>query len=246
MTKVDSIFNGKEKKIFSVAQEQSKVIIHFKDVVTAYGNIKRARYKGKGELCCCISSILLHLLGESGIRTHFLRQLSPNEQLCRRISLIPLEFTVRNVAAGTMAERLGLEEGRSLLVPVLDLSYNCDELGDPFIVEDEAVALGIVTRDEITKMRAVAMQVNGILQNVFKGIGITLVDFKMEFGRDDEGGIIVSDEISPDTCRLWEDGTQKCLDKDLFRHDGGSILEAYAEVCRRLEEKYGKTEFENQ
>lgn len=234
MTKVDSIFNGKEKKIYSTAEDPSKVIICFKDVVTAYGNIKRATFKGKGALCCSISSVLFSELNKEGIPTHFIERHSEKEQLCHRISLIPLNFVIRNIAAGSMAERLGLESGMKLANPVVDILYNCDDLGDPYINEDETVALGIVTRDEIQLMRRTALRVNEVLTKVFAAAGITLVDFKMEFGRAEGGKVIVSDEISPDTCRLWDETTGKCLDKDLFRHDGGNIIEAYTEVEKRL------------
>lgn len=235
MTKVDSIFNGKEKKIFVTDNNQDNVIILFKDITTAFGNIKRARFAGKGRLCCAISSILLKYLNDNGVQTHFIKQTEEDEQLCRRIEIIPIEFVVRNYAAGTMAERLGLEEGLKLPNVVVDLNFNCDSLGDPMVNEDELTALGIVTAAELKGMRRTVLKVNTLLIDIFKRASIKLVDFKMEFGRASDGNIIISDEISPDTCRLWDMETNDKLDKDLFRHDLGDICEAYKKVLERLQ-----------
>ena len=234
MTKKDNIFDGKEKRIFVTAEDPDKVIIHYKDVTTAFGNIKRSITKGKGELNCDICAVIFGYLNENGIKTHFIRNLGKGEQLCHRISLIPIEFVVRNYAAGSMAARLGLEQGAKLANTVLDLGYNCDELGDPMMNEDEATALGIVSVDELKHIREVAMKVNELLTGLFHKVGIKLVDFKMEFGRSSDGQVIVSDEISPDTCRLWDENTGEILDKDRFRHDIGDILPAYREVLNRL------------
>lgn len=235
MTKKDDIFNGKEKKIFVTAEDPDKVIIHYKDITTAFGNIKRAVMKGKGKLNCDICAYIFDYLNRNGIKTHFLENMGDGEQLCHRISLIPIEFTLRNYAAGTMAERLGLENGIKLRNAVLDLGYNNDELGDPMMNEDEATALGIVSEEEIKFMRGVAFRVNELLTDLFLKAGIRLVDFKMEFGRSHDGSIIVSDEISPDTCRLWDIETGEILDKDRFRHDLGDLLSAYREVKKRLD-----------
>lgn len=234
MTKKDDIFDGKEKKIWVTAEDPDKVIIHYKDITTAFGNIKRARMAGKGALNCGICAFIFNYLNANGINTHFLAQIAPNEQLCRRISLIPIEFTVRNYAAGTMAERLGMEQGTKLSNVVIDLGYNCDELGDPMLNWDEVTALGLVTENELKEMRKVALRVNELLVELFAGVGINLVDFKMEFGRASDDSIIVSDEISPDTCRLWDKETGEKLDKDRFRHDLGDLCQAYREVTRRL------------
>lgn len=234
MTKKDNIFDGKEKRIFVTAEDKDKVIIHYKDVATAFGNIKRSIVKGKGELNCDICALLFAHLNDNGVKTHFIKNMGKGEQLCHRISLIPIEFVVRNYAAGSMAARLGVEPGTKLANPVLDLGYNCDELGDPMMNEDEATALGIVSTDELKHIREVAMKVNILLTELFHKAGIKLVDFKMEFGRASDGSVIVSDEISPDTCRLWDETTGEILDKDRFRHDIGDILPAYGEVRDRL------------
>ena len=236
MTKKEVIFNGKEKRIFSTEEDPGKSIIHYKDTVTAFGNIKRDRILGKGRTCCTISSIIFGYLNKNGIDTHFIEQTDECEMLCRRIELIPLEITVRNIAAGSLAVRLGLEEGASLKNTIIDLGYNCDELGDPMINCDEVTAMGIVSSDELAGIRKVAVQVNELLKKLYAAIGITLVDFKMEFGRAmDNGRIIVSDEFSPDTARLWDNATGERLDKDLFRHDLGDVGPAYEEVLRRLQ-----------
>lgn len=234
MTKQEVIFNGKEKRIF-VTEDINKSIIHYKDVVTAFGNIKRDRVLGKGETCCTISSIIFKYLNKNGVDTHFIEQLEGNEMLCRRIELIPLELTVRNRAAGSMAVRLGLEEGLELPNTVIDLGYNCDELGDPMLNSDEVTAMGLLTFDELRQVRQVALQVNELLKTLYRRVGICLVDFKMEFGRAfDNGKVIVSDEFSPDTSRLWDVNSGERFDKDLFRHDLGDVSTAYSEVLKRL------------
>lgn len=228
------MIDGKEKKFFST-ESPEMIVIHYKDVITAFANIKRAIMKGKGEVNCTISSILFKYLNDNGIATHFIEQQAPCEMLCHKISLIPIEIRVRNCAAGSMAERLGLEEGAPLSNVVVDLGYNCDELENPMINEDEACAMGLATREELGYMREQTLKINSLLTNLFASVGIRLMSIKMEFGRSvKDGSIIMSDEISPDTCRLWDENTGEKLDKDRFRHDLGNVLSSYKKVLEKL------------
>ena len=227
------LFDGNEKQIFAT-EDPDRVIIRYKDVATAFGGIKRATITNKGILNNKISALMFRFLEEAGIRTHFIRTVDERSQLCYKVGLIPLELIVRNYVAGSMAERLGLQEGMKPANTILELGYNNDELGDPLINDHHAVALGFVTYEELDGMYATARKVNDVLRDVFSRCGIRLVDFRIEFGRAADGAIVLSDEISPDTCRLWDEKTLEKLDKDRFRHDDGNIIEAYIEVYNRL------------
>ena len=236
MTKNELIFDGKEKKVFAT-EDPDRVIIHFRDVTLAYNGVKRARFIGKGALNNKISAILLNYLNQNGVETHFIEILGEKEQLCRKIEIIPLQVVVHNRIAGSLAYRLGVEEGYRHANVIVDLRYNNDELEDPFINRDHAVALGLATYQELDGMYNSARRVNELLKPLFHKAGIELVDVKLEFGRAaDTGAIIISDEISPDTCRLWDEATGERLDKDRFRLDLSRVVESYNIVLTRLKQ----------
>ena len=236
MTKGPLIFEGNEKQVFAT-DHPDQVIFHYKDVTVAYNNVKRARFKGKGALDNQISAILLDYLNKNGVETHFIEQLGPQEQLCRKIEIIPLQVMVHNRIAGSLAARLGVDDGFRHPNTIVDLRYNNDELEDPFINRDHAVALGLATYQELDWMYNVARRVNDLLKPLFHKAGIELVDMKIEFGRaSDTGTIIISDEISPDTCRLWDEATGERMDKDRFRLDLSRVVENYRNVLNRLKE----------
>ena len=234
MVKKELVFDGNEKQVFNTS-DPDKVIFRYKDDTLAFGGIKRAVFKGKGELNNKISAILLEELNKAGVPTHFIQRVNDCEQLCRKIEIIPLELIVRNRIAGSLAERLGVAEGLKPKEPVFDLRYNNDELGDPLINDHHAVALGLVTKEELKGMYSIAERTNKILKAFCHKAGIELVDVKIEFGRaSDNGHIIISDEISPDTCRLWDEATGNKLDKDRFRRDLSDVVASYREVLERL------------
>ena len=234
MTRNELIFNGNEKQVYAT-DDPDKVIFRYKDVTLAYNSIKRARFLGKGALNNQISAILLGYLNRNGIETHYLETISDNEQLCRKIEIIPLEVIVRNRVCGSLARRLGIQDGFKQPNTIIDLRYNNDELGDPLINVHHAVALGLVSYGELEHMYSVARNVNKLLQGLFHKAGIELVDTKIEFGRaSDNGHIIISDEISPDTCRLWDEQTGNRLDKDRFRLDLSDVVASYRNVLERL------------
>ena len=242
MTKGPLIFEGNEKQVFAT-DHPDQVIFRYKDVTVAYNNVKRARFKGKGALDNQISAILLDYLNKNGVETHFIEQLGPQEQLCRKIEIIPLQVMVHNRIAGSLAARLGVEDGFRHPNTIVDLRYNNDELEDPFINRDHAVALGLATYQELDWMYNVARRVNELLVPLFHKAGIELVDMKIEFGRaSDTGTIIISDEISPDTCRLWDEATGERMDKDRFRLDLSCVVENYRNVLNRLTEAIKKEE----
>ena len=236
MTKGPLIFEGNEKQVFAT-DHPDQVIFRYKDVTVAYNNVKRARFKGKGALDNQISAILLDYLNKNGVETHYIETLGEKEQLCRKIEIIPLQVVVHNRIAGSLAARLGVEEGYRHANTIVDLRYNNDRLEDPFINRDHAVALGLATYQELDGMYNIARRVNDLLKPLFHKAGIELVDMKIEFGRaSDTGAIIISDEISPDTCRLWDEATGERLDKDRFRLDLSRVVESYTSVLTRLKQ----------
>ena len=236
MTKGPLIFEGNEKQVFAT-DHPDQVIFRYKDVTVAYNNVKRARFIGKGALNNKISAILLNYLNQNGVETHFIEILGEKEQLCRKIEIIPLQVVVHNRIAGSLAARLGVDEGFRHANTILDLRYNNDELEDPFINRDHAFALGLATYQELDEMYNIARRVNELLKPLFHKAGIELVDVKLEFGRaTDTGAIIISDEISPDTCRLWDEATGERMDKDRFRLDLSRVVESYTNVLNRLNE----------
>ena len=233
--KNELIFEGNEKKIYATDQP-NQVIFHYTDVTVAYNNVKRARLKRKGILSNRISAYLLGYLNQCGIPTHFIELVDEREQLCRKIELIPLEVVVHNRMCGTLASKLGVEDGFKPANTIVDLCYNNDELGDPLVNSDQAVALGIATYEELEKMFSMARKAGELLKELLHKVGIELVDAKFEFGRaTDTGEIIISDEISPDTCRMWDEETGERLDKDRFRLDLGDVIPAYSKVLEKLE-----------
>ena len=239
MTKSELLFDGKEKKIYST-EDPDVVLIHYKDVATAFGGIKMAVLKNKGIYNCQISSMIFDRLRDGGVRTHYIETVGDREQLCHKIEIIPLQVVVRNRLAGTTAQLLGVENGTRIPNTVIELRYNCDELKDPMINDHHAVALGIVSYEELEHIYNLARKVNDILGSFLHEAGIELIDFKMEVGRSSDGEIIVSDEISPDNSRLWDEETGRVLDKDRFRHDLSDVCASYKEVMDRLKEVSAK------
>ncbi len=236
MKKGALIFEGNEKQVFAT-DHPDKVIFRYKDVTVAYNNVKRARFIGKGALNNQISAILLDYLNRNGVETHFISLLSDQEQLCRKIEIIPLQVVVHNRIAGSLAYRLGVPEGFRHANTIVDLRYNNDDLDDPIINRDHAVALGLATYQELDGMYDCARRVNSLLKPFFHQAGIELVDMKIEFGRaSDTGALIISDEISPDTCRLWDEATGERMDKDRFRLDLSRVVESYSNVLKRLKQ----------
>jgi phosphoribosylaminoimidazole-succinocarboxamide synthase len=227
------LYEGKAKKVYATDQPEL-VIVDYKDDATAFNGEKRGTISGKGELNNRMTAIFFELLGEQGIPTHFIERLSACEQLVKRVSIIPVEVVVRNIAAGSLSKRLGLPEGQELPRPIVELYYKSDELGDPLINDDHISILGIATPEQLEHIRAYALKVNDVLRQHLAGRSVLLVDFKLEFGTDVAGTILLADEISPDTCRFWDAATHEKLDKDRFRRDLGGVEEAYQEMLRRL------------
>jgi phosphoribosylaminoimidazole-succinocarboxamide synthase len=230
------IYEGKAKILYE-GPEPGTLIQHFKDDATAFNNQKRDKIEGKGVLNNRISEYLFLKLGEIGVPTHFIKRMNMREQLVREVEIIPLEVVIRNVAAGSLATRLGLEEGTPLPRSIIEFYYKSDELGDPMVSEEHITAFNWAAPQEIDDVMSVALRINDFLSGLFLGIGIRLVDFKCEFGRlweNDVMRIVLADEISPDCCRLWDIETNNKLDKDRFRRDLGGLVEAYQEVARRL------------
>lgn len=235
MIKKELVFDGNEKQVYAT-DDPNKVIFHYKDVTLAYNSIKRARFDGKGVLTNRISAILLGYLNQNGVRTHFIEQTGDREQLCRKIDVIPIEVFWRKRIAGSLAVRLGVEDGFCPGNIIVDLQYNDDALEDPVINKHHAVALGLASYDELDIMIAVARKAGALLEGLFHKAGIELVDMKLEFGRaSDNGELILSDEISPDTCRLWDEATGERMDKDRFRLDLSDVVASYRTVLERLE-----------
>jgi len=230
------VYEGKAKILYE-GPEPGTLVQHFKDDATAYNNKKHDRIEGKGVLNNRISEYLFQRLGEIGVPNHFMKRLNMREQLIREVEIIPVEVIVRNVAAGSICKRLGLEEGSALPRSIVEFCYKSDELDDPLVSEEHITAFGWASPQEIDEMTALALRINDFLAGLFFGIGIRLIDFKCEFGRlyeNDMLRIVLADEISPDSCRLWDLETQDKLDKDRFRRDMGGLIEAYQEVARRL------------
>jgi phosphoribosylaminoimidazole-succinocarboxamide synthase len=228
------LYEGKAKQVYAVNAAADRVIIHYKDDATAFNGEKKGQIEDKGALNNKIASRLFELLEQSGVPTHFVSRLNERDMLCKKVRVIPLEVIIRNVAAGSMAKRLGLEEGWALTTTVFELSYKDDALGDPLINEYHAAAIGASTFEEIETIRGLAFRVNDILSAFFLKRGVKLIDFKLEFGRTAAGDLVVADEISPDTCRLWDAATNEKLDKDRFRRDLGNVKEAYLEILSRI------------
>lgn len=231
--KAEQIYEGKAKKVFAT-QDPDVVIVSYKDDATAFNGEKKGTISGKGIINNKMSNYIMRQLEEKGVPTHFIEELNDRETAVKKVKIVQLEVIIRNVAAGSFSKRMGVPEGTELLQPTLEFSYKDDELGDPFINDDYALALGIATQDELDAIESYAHKVNEVLTAFFLSIGIRLIDFKIEFGRLPDGEVVLADEISPDTCRLWDVKTNEKLDKDRFRRDLGGIEEAYEEVLRRV------------
>lgn len=233
MEKRELLYEGKAKKVYKT-DDENLYIVDYKDDATAFNGLKKGQIAGKGVVNNKMSNFLMTVMEKKGIPTHFVKELSDRETLVKKVSIVPLEVIVRNIAAGSFSKRLGVEEGTPLKTTVLEFCYKDDALGDPLINDYHAMALGLATREELDTIADMTFKVNEILIEYFKTINIELVDFKIEFGRTPDGKIILADEISPDTCRLWDAKTHEKLDKDRFRRDLGNVEEAYEEVFKRL------------
>ena len=233
MKQLEMLYEGKAKQLFAT-DDPDRIIIHYTDAATAFNNVKKATIERKGVLNNAISTILFRELRKAGVPTHYIETLNDRDQLCRRVKIIPLEVIVRNTIAGSMARRLGIEEGTQPSNVIYDICYKNDELGDPLINDHHAVALGLATYGELAEIYRLTACINEVLKGLFERINIRLVDFKIEFGKTSDGEIVLADEVSPDTCRLWDATTGERLDKDRFRRDMGRIREAYEEILVRL------------
>lgn len=233
MKQLEMLYEGKAKQVYAT-DEADKVIIHYKDAATAFNNIKKATIENKGVLNNKISTIVFHYLQAKGIPTHYIETMNERDQLCLKVSIMPLEVIVRNVIAGSMAKRLGIEEGTKAPNTIFEICYKDDALGDPLINDHHAVALGAATYEELAEIYDLTARINEALIEMFASVNIRLVDFKIEFGKTADGKIVLADEISPDTCRLWDATTNEKLDKDRFRRDMGKVIEAYEEINARL------------
>lgn len=233
MEKQEQLYEGKAKRIYRTSLED-QYWVEYKDDATAFNGEKRAQIRGKGELNNRITAIFFTMLKERGIDNHFIRLLSATEQLVRKVEIIPLEVVVRNIAAGSLAKRLGMAEGTVLPYPVVEFYYKDDALGDPLVNASHIKVLGIASEEEQATLTRMGLAVNEVLQPYLRERNITLVDFKLEFGRTPDGKILLADEISPDTCRFWDSETNEKLDKDRFRRDLGNVEEAYQEMLKRL------------
>ena len=236
MKKGKKLYEGKAKILYA-APEKGTAIQHFKDDATAFNNQKKSIIEGKGILNNRISEHILSSLNQVGIETHLIKRINMREQLVKLVEIIPIEFVVRNIATGSLTKRLGIEEGTVLERPLIEFNYKNDELSDPLIAREHIYTFGWATPIEINRITDQCLRINDFMQGMFKGVGIKLVDFKLEFGRLNQNGkkkIMLADEISPDTCRLWDVTSEEKLDKDRFRKDLGNLLEAYQEVARRL------------
>lgn len=234
VNKYEKLYEGKAKQIFRTDNNEN-VIVHYKDDATAFNGEKKAEIQNKGILNNQITSMIFQMLNKNGVKTHFIEKLNDRDQLCKKVEIVPLEVIVRNVAAGSMAKRLGLEEGYKLKTTVFELSYKDDSLGDPLINDYHAVGIGATTFEELEKIYEMTAKINNLLKDFFKKQNIDLIDFKIEFGRLPNGEVILADEISPDTCRFWDSTTGEKLDKDRFRRDMGNVEEAYIEILKRIE-----------
>ena len=232
MKKLELLYEGKAKKVWTT-EDEDVLIVDYKDDATAFNGEKKGTIVGKGVVNNRMTNHVFKILETKGVPTHLVEELSDRETAVKKVEIVPLEVILRNVAAGSFSKKLGIEEGRKLLEPTLEFSYKDDALGDPMINDYYAIGIGAATRDEIDKITKYAFKVNEVLKEYFLGAGMELIDFKIEFGRY-HGDIILADEISPDTCRLWDVNTHEKLDKDRFRRDLGNVEEAYNEVFKRL------------
>ena len=233
MEKLEQLYEGKAKKVFKTSDPE-KLIVSYKDDATAFNGLKKGTIAGKGVINNRMSNLLMQMLEKAGVPTHFVEEINERETVVKRVSIVPLEVIIRNISAGSFAKRFGVKEGIVFDRPTIEFSYKNDELGDPLMNSYHALALKLATEDEIETIKRYAFKVNDELKKFWLECGVTLVDFKLEFGRLADGTIVLADEISPDTCRLWDVKTGEKLDKDRFRRDLGGVEDAYAEVMKRL------------
>ena len=233
MKKLEQIYEGKAKKVYAT-DDPTLVIVDYKDDATALDGLKKGTIAGKGVINNQMTNRLMARMEETGIPTHFVEELSERETLVKKVSIVPLEVIIRNISAGHFASRYGVEEGIVFDEPTIEFSYKNDDLHDPLLNEYHALALKLATREEIDLIKKYSFAVNDVLKAFWAGCGVTLVDFKLEFGKTADGQIVLADEISPDTCRLWDSKTHEKLDKDRFRRDMGGVEDAYAEIMKRL------------
>ena len=233
MEKKEQLYEGKAKKVFAT-DDANLVIVDYKDDATAFNGEKKGTITGKGVINNVMSNHMFQLLEQLGVPTHFVEQLSERETLVKKVSIVPLEVIIRNISAGSFAKRFGVEEGIVFDEPTIEFSYKNDELGDPLMNAYHAIALKAATREEIETIKAMAFKVNEVMKQYFDTLNVILVDFKLEFGKTADGKIVLADEISPDTCRLWDKTTKEKLDKDRFRRDMGGVEEAYQEIMKRV------------
>ena len=233
MEKKEQLYEGKAKKVFAT-DDANLVIVDYKDDATAFNGEKKGTITGKGVINNVMSNHMFQLLEQQGVPTHFVEQLSERETLVKKVSIVPLEVIIRNISAGSFAKRFGMEEGIVFDEPTIEFSYKNDELGDPLMNAYHAIALKAATREEIETIKAMAFKVNEVMKQYFDTLNVILVDFKLEFGKTADGKIVLADEISPDTCRLWDKTTKEKLDKDRFRRDMGGVEEAYQEIMKRV------------
>ncbi len=233
MQKKEQLYEGKAKKVFAT-EDPNLYIVDYKDDATAFNGQKKGQIAGKGAINNVMSNHMFQLLEKQGVPTHFVEQLSERETVVKKVTIVPLEVIIRNISAGSFAKRYGVEEGIVFAAPTIEFSYKNDDLGDPLINDYHALALNLATQEEIDQIKAMAFKVNEVMKDYFDHLNVTLVDFKLEFGKTPDGKIILADEISPDTCRLWDKTTGEKLDKDRFRRDLGGVEEAYEEIMRRV------------
>lgn len=233
MEKLGLLYEGKAKRIYAT-NDDGIVWVEYKDSATAFNGEKKATITGKGRLNNTISCLLFEMLHDKGIDTHLVEKISDTEQLVKQVTIIPIEVVVRNIAAGSLAKRLGLEEGIPLASPIIELYYKNDDLGDPLINEDHVKILQLASVLQVNEMKQKAFEINEVLTPYFDEKNVRLIDFKLEFGITPDGTVLLADEISPDTCRLWDKDTNEKLDKDVFRRDLGSLTEAYEQILERL------------
>ncbi len=233
IVKMEQLYEGKAKKVYAT-NDPNLVIVDYKDDATAFNGEKKGTITGKGVINNKMTNYMFKMLEKAGVPTHLVEEISDRETIVKKVSIVPLEVIIRNVAAGSFSKKLGIEEGTPLKQPTLEFSYKSDDLGDPFINDYYALGLGLATQNEIDTITKYAFMVNDYMLKFFKELNIDLIDFKIEFGRTSDGTIILADEISPDTCRFWDSTTHEKLDKDRFRRDMGGVEEAYQEIMKRL------------
>ncbi|NCB28786.1 MAG: phosphoribosylaminoimidazolesuccinocarboxamide synthase [Clostridia bacterium] len=236
MEKKEQLYEGKAKKVFATS-DPALVIVDYKDDATAFNGLKKGQIAGKGVINNIMSNHMFQILEQQGVPTHFVEQLSERETVVKKVDIVPLEVIIRNISAGSFAKRYGVEEGIVFDAPTIEFSYKNDDLGDPLINDYHALALKLATAEEIERIKTLAFKVNEVMKQYFDSLNVILVDFKLEFGKIADGTIVLADEISPDTCRLWDKNTKEKLDKDRFRRDMGGVEDAYNEIMRRISGK---------